>query len=257
MPSTYAHYRFANEVIPLLPRDIRAVVEANKELYFMGCHGPDILFYYKPLTHNAIRKLGDELHIKKAKPFFEGAKAVAAKSDAALSYAIGFITHFALDSECHDYVEAYRRQHAITHTKVEVEFDRYLLEDDGKDAVRTKLAEHILSEERYSGIIAPFFNLEPEKVKRALKDMKKVCDMFVVPKKGKRAIITKLLKMFGGDSLKDQVMGYFPDPVCEQSNKVLFEKFEGAKPIAKRLAVNFCVNLNNKGLDARFDKNYE
>ena len=138
-----------------------------------------------------------------------------------------------------------------------MEFDRYLLEDDGKDAVRTKLAEHILSEERYAGIIAPFFNLEPEKVKRALKDMKKVCDMFVVPKKGKRAIITKLLKMFGGDSLKDQVMGYFPDPVCEQSNKVLFEKFEGAKPIAKRLAVNFCVNLNNKGLDARFDKNYE
>lgn len=257
MPSTYAHYRFANEVLSLLPRDVRAIAENNKELYFMGCHGPDILFYYKPLTHNAIRKMGDEMHIKRAKPFFEGAKQTASSSEAALSYALGFITHFALDSECHDYVEARRKQLGITHTKVEVEFDRFLLEDDGKDPVKSKLAEHIIADEKYASVIAPFFDLKPKQIKRALKDMKKVCDMFVVPKKFKRSIVTSLLKMFGGDSLKDQVMGYFPDPVCEQSNKVLFEKFEGAKPIAKRLIVNFCVNLNNKGLDARFDKNYE
>ena len=257
MPSTYAHYRFANEVLSLLPRDVRAIAENNKELYFMGCHGPDILFYYKPLTHNAIRKMGDEMHIKRAKPFFEGAKQTASSSEAALSYALGFITHFALDSECHDYVEARRKQLGITHTKVEVEFDRFLLEDDGKDPVKSKLAEHIIADEKYASVIAPFFDLKPKQIKRALKDMKKVCDMFVVPKKFKRSIVTSLLKMFGGDSLNDQVMGYFPDPVCEQSNKVLFEKFEGAKPIAKRLIVNFCVNLNNRGLDARFDKNYE
>ena len=52
MPSTYAHYRFGQEVLKELPNDIKKIIIENKELYDIGLHGPDLLFYYLPLKNN-------------------------------------------------------------------------------------------------------------------------------------------------------------------------------------------------------------
>lgn len=43
MPSTYAHYRFGQEVLKELPNDIKKIIIENKELYDIGLHGPDLL----------------------------------------------------------------------------------------------------------------------------------------------------------------------------------------------------------------------
>ena len=48
MPTTYTHYRLGRGVRKLLDRDERRIIEANIELFRIGLHGPDILFYYKP-----------------------------------------------------------------------------------------------------------------------------------------------------------------------------------------------------------------
>ena len=56
MPSTYAHYRFGQEVLKELPNDIKKIIIENKELYDIGLHGPDILFYYLPCTKKQEKK---------------------------------------------------------------------------------------------------------------------------------------------------------------------------------------------------------
>ena len=46
MPSTYAHYRLGLEVKNNLGAAERKVVEEYLELFMIGLHGPDILFYF-------------------------------------------------------------------------------------------------------------------------------------------------------------------------------------------------------------------
>ena len=90
MPSTYAHYRLGQEVRQKLAGRQREVVEAWPELYCIGLHGPDILFYYGPLSSNRVNAVGHELHARSGRCFIENARRVvrgSRKPQAALAYA--------------------------------------------------------------------------------------------------------------------------------------------------------------------------
>ena len=56
MPTTYAHYKFGKEVISALPRPLQSAIENHRELFDIGVHGPDILFYYYPLKKSKARR---------------------------------------------------------------------------------------------------------------------------------------------------------------------------------------------------------
>lgn len=257
MPSTYAHYKFANDVIPLLPDEAKKAVEGNLALYLIGCHGPDILFYYKAIKKNEVNSFGYKMHEESAAPFFEKAKAAVNGGGApSLSYIMGFITHFALDSTCHGYVERERKALGITHTKLEVEFDRFLLAEEGKDPVKQKLVEHIIADSGYAKVISSFFPFSEKEIKRALKDMKRICNLFRCPGRVKRAIVGGILKLVSKE-LPDQIMGCKPDPVCAESNKKMRELFESAKPTAKMLFEDFMNTLGGGPLCERFNPNFE
>lgn len=73
MPSTYAHYCFGKAVYRRLPQEIQEEIKAYSPLYMTGLHGPDILFYYKPLKPNAINRIGYGMHGRPAVEFFEKA----------------------------------------------------------------------------------------------------------------------------------------------------------------------------------------
>ncbi len=45
MPAIYAHYRMGNEALKYLDGQIEKIIRENNELYQIGLHGPDILFY--------------------------------------------------------------------------------------------------------------------------------------------------------------------------------------------------------------------
>ena len=108
MPTTYTHYKFGREVIDALPELLRKTVESGRELFDIGLHGPDILFYYHAPFKNRISGIGYQMHDRSADEFFERAAAwirgTGGKGEAA-AYIYGFICHFALDSECHGYIE--------------------------------------------------------------------------------------------------------------------------------------------------------
>ena len=52
MPSTYAHYIFGQQIRGRLSGYERKVIDKYPELFNIGLHGPDILFYYRPLGKN-------------------------------------------------------------------------------------------------------------------------------------------------------------------------------------------------------------
>ena len=108
MPSTYAHYRMGQEVAKQLSGSIREIIMENKELYDIGLHGPDILFYYHPLKVDPVNSIGYELHEHSGKYFFERAAKIietSLKKKEGLAYIFGFICHFALDAICHGYID--------------------------------------------------------------------------------------------------------------------------------------------------------
>ena len=49
MPSMYAHQKFGNDVLYLLPKEVRERIAEQEDLYHIGLQGPDIFFYHKPL----------------------------------------------------------------------------------------------------------------------------------------------------------------------------------------------------------------
>lgn len=146
MPSTYAHYRFGLDVCKTLQCREQKIIDAYPELYMIGLHGPDILFYYDALSSNSVNRTGYELHEKSGKIFFENARNVIASSkspDASLSYAYGVLCHFALDVNCHAYVDEKIAISGISHAEIESEFDRSLMLLDGIEPTTHIQTAHI------------------------------------------------------------------------------------------------------------------
>ena len=146
MPSTYAHYRLGQQVRQALSGPQREAVEAWPALYLIGLHGPDILFYYHPLSSHPVKAVGHLLHGRPGRGFFRHACQVIRESqrpEAALAYAYGVLNHFALDMTCHPYVNGTAAAGDLTHTKIEVEFDRSLMVADRLDPVTYDQTGHI------------------------------------------------------------------------------------------------------------------
>ena len=62
MPTTYAHWRFGDKCIRMLPDDLQNIILNNRAIFDYGVHGPDIFFYYNCLKHNEVNRYGSAMH---------------------------------------------------------------------------------------------------------------------------------------------------------------------------------------------------
>ena len=115
MPTTYAHDLFGKKIYAKLPAEIQKVIRRNTNLYRIGLHGPDILFY--DMLKPKVTETGIAMHRECAAPFFErGMTLVRTTHDEKLlAYLLGFGCHYLLDSACHPFVyemaeDVYKRQ---------------------------------------------------------------------------------------------------------------------------------------------------
>lgn len=244
MPTTYAHYRFGKDVLGALPRPLEQAVENNREMFDIGLHGPDILFYYKALKSNPVSQKGYALHDEMADIFFNRAfKVIADSSDsaAARAYMYGFICHFALDSECHKYIEKMIYLSGITHSEIEMEFDRYLLTGDHINPVTYLGVKHIHPRLKNAEVIAPFFEeLPAETMKKCLSSMIMYHKLMLAPGQRKRKILFAAMKIMGKyDSMHGIVMSQKPNPKCEGYCLLLKKLYAGAVPLAVDLIIKF------------------
>ena len=262
MPSTYAHRRFGADVLALLPDGLRATLEQHRELYDIGLHGPDLMFYYKALQSNPVNRLGNAMHEQPGRVFFERARGVVRQAkdrDAALAYALGFVCHFALDSTCHPYVEAYTRQSGVSHCEIETEFDDMLLRRDGYDPLKFFTASHIHPSEQNAKAIAPFYEGISEQVALdSLKGMISVHRLLQASNPVKRWVVLTGMKVVGKyDMLHGLVANPQPNLKCVESGKRLEELYAQALPLAETLILEFVAKLDtDQPLSKAFDHTF-
>ena len=186
MPGNYAHYRFGQAILPTLPQEIRRTVGRFRQRFDMGLHGPDILFYHDLLLKSTVSRQGHKLHNQTGKSFFERAcRAVRMNpTEAARAYLYGLLAHYALDSLCHPYIKRTVEAGSGSHREIETEFDRYLLELDGKSpAHRYDQSVHMQLTPGECETAALFFpNVSAGAIRRSVKNMAACTRILALPR---------------------------------------------------------------------------
>lgn len=263
MPGTYAHYDFGKKVLEQSNNEVSNIISKNMELFFIGLHGPDIFFYYRPvLYNNPTSKLGHDIHWEKASVFFEKSRNIIEKSEErekSLAYTFGFLCHFMLDSECHPYINKITKDKKLSHTEIESEFDKLLIDKEGKNPFNIDLTTHIHTDSTLSEIISPFFNTKTSKVTKALKSMKFYNSIFNSPNRLSRFIIFSVLKMV---VLYDRLQGIFfnldENPKCKNICTNIESLYNNSVNKTANILEDFYVSIKyNYPLPKRLDRDFE
>lgn len=246
MPAGYAHYIFGQNVLKKLDSQYTKIIKRNIDLYNIGVHGPDILFYYNALSSDEISRLGFQMHQKEAYDFFKDAKELINNSrdkEASITYIYGFITHFVLDHSCHPYIGKMEKELKMTHSEIESELDRQLLVEKNLDPLRTSLTSHIKVNHYVSQIIAPFFHLKNEDIYKALKDLLFYLGCIKAPGKIKRNFVYLCMKIGGiYDNYKGLLINYEPNQRSMNCTLELIKKIDDNVDIAVKLIEDFLDN---------------
>lgn len=262
MPSTYAHRYFGEKVRAQLTGSAAEIIDHKRELFDIGLHGPDILFYHKPLLYNRVNQLGRDMHKEKGRRFFGDVKPQLAKSvdpEGALSYILGFICHFALDSQCHPYVDQAIEKTGVSHMEIETEFDKMLMRRDGFDPWIFDSASHLHTSRQSSEVIAPLLGVSEKDAYAAVKGMKGYAGFFKTTNPVTRGVSFFFLKISG---LSKNIRGLFLNkkdhPKCKESSLVLAQKLDEAVPLGAALIENYMDFLEGEGqLSDSFERTYE
>ena len=229
MPGHYAHYRFAAAQLRSMDAEARKTVSRFRQLYDMGAQGPDPLFYYNPFTQNKVDKLAYRIHESPGRDFFQRACRIyrMQPTEAGLAYLYGCLTHFCLDSVCHPFVCGKHDEKEADHVALETEFNRFLMELDGKPSPHTKDPSGYLKLTRgeretaaafYPGISAGEFS-------RSIDSMVLLSRLFAAPEGLPRAVVSKATAMAGQTGY---VMTDGPDPRHCVFNEPMLELYEQA-----------------------------
>ena len=165
----------------------------------------------------------------------------ATDKSAALAYALGFVCHFALDSTCHPYVEAYVRESGVGHCEIETEFDNALLREDGYDPMKFFTASHIKPSRERAEVIAPFYEgVTVDETLAAMKGMITVHHFLQAANPVKRWVVLTGMKAVGRyEGLHGLVANPQPNPACAESCEQLDALYQKALPLAERLILEY------------------
>ncbi len=161
MPSVYAHYRFGSAMLETMPADIRRTVRRFRRLYDVGLHGPDPLFYSRPLFEGRLALAAEKVHKQTGREFFTRNCRILRlePSEAGTAYLYGVLCHYCLDTCCREAFAQTAHKHDL-----EKAFDRLLLQKDGKDGLldysrhlKLSAGEYATAAKCYPGITASQF----------------------------------------------------------------------------------------------------
>ena len=251
MPALYAHLRFGEEVAKTLPTAYTSLIERFPEAFALGTQGPDILFYHKPMKKNQIRSHGTFLHTLSGNEFFlaQGEKLVHSEdilteNGAFAAYLCGFLCHFTLDVLCHPYINEHSCE-AVSHGKIESEFDKYILRWDNMPIRGYNTATPILNQNGTKEAVAKTLDVEEDTVALSIKTMRKINRLFSKKCEAFHTIAHTFLKLAKVErKFGDMFLHKKDDPLCEQINVDLFEKFQNAIPQASALIQAYFDNIS-------------
>lgn len=144
MPSSITHQLIADEALPSLPPDAARTAERNYDYYFLGAQGPDVFFFYRPLSKSEYN-LGKLLHRERVYDVFTlfscYLKTLAGEEkERTTAYIAGYISHYCADTAFHPFVYRFLEENnagKFVHQQIENDWDVYFLKTRrGKTAER-------------------------------------------------------------------------------------------------------------------------
>lgn len=107
MPSLVTHYHFAAMVRQAAEGSLAHAANICPSAYLWGAQGPDILYYHNAPLGSRTALLGQKMHAERVAAAFSALvrSGVRQNSFAALSYLLGFCTHYILDRRTHPYIQ--------------------------------------------------------------------------------------------------------------------------------------------------------
>lgn len=262
MPTTYTHDLFGKNIYKKLSEEMKEIIRENGDLYRIGLHGPDILFYL--LMDKKTTSAGVRMHKEKARPFFErGMKLVRETGNRPLlAYLLGFGCHYLLDSTCHPTVNRLNDEGIISHTLSEKELDRTLMLETGKDPLRYYPSDCIVPKKSYAEVIHEAIpEISSFRIYWSLRMMKLVTNCMVCDNNGRRkkALVFIGGLLFGQKStyVTDHFMDREPAKNSEGPVAQLKELYmEALKESPQYLEELFALSGEEKKLSSRFDRTY-
>ncbi|UTC74056.1 zinc dependent phospholipase C family protein [Treponema sp. OMZ 792] len=266
MPDFYAHYMHGQRVFALLSPEIAGGI-SNKNLYNLGLQGPDFLYFHKPFkkNNNLVLQLAKDIHNKNCTDFFDSVLTkikIEPKTDE-FSYIMGFIGHFGLDSCCHPYVNDMVVEMKRDHAEIEMEFEKFLLKQDGFHPFRYKAHDYIDISEKEAEAVANIYrcllpSMAKEDILRSFRTFKMGKRFFYAPTKFSQGLKLFLIKILGlYDFLQGHIIRAADHAKSEITNKKLFSLYNNSIEITAELMENFSKNLkDNKPFLDRFNYNF-
>ncbi|MBQ8994451.1 MAG: zinc dependent phospholipase C family protein [Oscillospiraceae bacterium] len=251
MPDIYAHQYFGDQVYAQLTPELQKRLSENIDLYNIGLQGPDPFYFYKPLKKTPVSKQADVLHEETGSEYFDRSlntlKGLTEDQEASLAYQLGFLCHYTLDSVCHTFVNRYEKETGVTHSDMEGEFDRYLLERSGKDPLKTDTGEKFLPKKGYGKIVSLFSQgLGEKECYDAIRSYKTFRNIFHCENNFKRNLLYRIMKKAGVyNSYRGQIVNVEPYPNTEKSDQELYDLLKSAVPLCVKLIVKFVIAYDN------------
>ena len=263
MPAAYAHYRFGQLVLSRLTAEKQNLIQAHRALYDLGLQGPDLLFHYRPLSHDPLKGTGSRMHEAPAGAFFRPAGEQLCRSrgsDALLAYLWGFLGHFALDLHCHPYIDAVEAAGGPGHLAMESDFERSLLAEAGLPIDPASTAGHIRLSRKNARLIRTLFpGISARQLHMAAATMGLNQRLLSSQRPLVRGLVTAALKLFGRyEKLGPMMLQPQPDPRCAESSRQLAVCYAQAQETALRLIEAFQASAQGlQSYDPLYQYNYD
>ena len=260
MPATYAHYRMGVALLPTLPADVRRTIQRFRRLFDVGLHGPDIFFYHNPVMRTPIGALGAKFHAQTGREFFQRVCRIARldNSEAAQAYIYGVLCHYVLDSLCHPFILEQAERSPVNHSQIEAEFDRFLLEQDGKIPPESQdLTPHLQLTYGECETLAKFYpGVTTRNVQDSLRNMTAILKLFTAPEGARRTVLSKGLTVLG-PNIKGMLLPTAPNPDCAPLDRPLLELYDQAVEAFPLYLNQLRAHMTYNGLfEEEFTKNF-
>ena len=202
------------------------------------------------------------MHEEIAAEFFRHCKEryIQTGDEAVLSYTLGFICHYMLDSSCHPYIYRYTDRTGASHAEIETELDRVLMEKNGKNPFTYHPASVIKPEREAVRAIASLFeNISEKQIRKALRGMKFYTGITVCRLPLKRKIMLKFMKMLGAyEEAHGRIMRRQHFARCQESTEELLHMVKCAVPETVTVLEEFYQTLEEPDtINYRFSRNYK
>lgn len=260
MPATYAHYRFGAQMLRQMPGDLSRTAKRYRRLFDVGLHGPDLFFFYRPVFSTKVGRLGHKFHMQTGREFFGRVcrNLRLEPSEAGQVYMYGVLCHYVLDACCHPLVVQADWEGPVSHSRIEAEFDRFLMEQDGINPPKEmRLTKHMTLTEPECGIVARFYpGTDKTVIRDSLRGMVTIRKILEMPEGPVRDALTKTMSV-GSQTFRDMIVNSLPDPQCADLNQQLFDRYRQAAGVFPEMLLKLSAHLTyNAPLGEEFHPNF-